>query len=294
MAATICLLRASVGVKGVNSARDVQYLQDLMIAAGVAVKGGADGKWGEATRLAIGEAAKGMPSGVKAASDIVRSDDYLPLYLAWKANILIPMPGKAGMPGVFAMHEWFVRQRTRYNAGAEKGQGDRAIWGLQDDLRYAVQTTGGRLKAGPVEMDCTTYVNLMLSIFAAGHCHNEPYAANCAKFGGTSAAHCARDRFSMPLVARKSTGTTNEVRYFKMADEIKEAVGLQASKLFALEVATAGTGGVTHMALLHDGTVYECTTGQAGSACISRSLDEFCSSKKDKIYYLFGPNLATR
>ena len=45
---------------------------------------------------------------VKAASDIVRPDDYLPLYLAWKANILIPLPGKAGMTGVVAMHEWFA------------------------------------------------------------------------------------------------------------------------------------------------------------------------------------------
>jgi hypothetical protein len=34
--------------------------------------------------------------------------DYLLLFAGWKANILIKMPGKAGMAGVSAMHDWFV------------------------------------------------------------------------------------------------------------------------------------------------------------------------------------------
>ena len=44
-----------------------------------------------------------------------------------------------------------------------------------------------------------------------------------------------------------------------------------------------------HMALLQGTTVYECTTGQIGSACISRSLSDFMASKAGTIIYLFGP-----
>lgn len=297
MGATRRFIRASVGAKGVNNARDVRHLQDLLIAAGFAVQGGADGRWGEATQQALAAAVKQLPTGTASTPGLVHPDAYLLVYLAWKANLLIPMPGQAGMPGVLAMHRHFVERRVRYNAGAEKGEGNRAVWGVHERPDLAVQTTSGRFHAGPVEMDCTTYVNLMLSIYACGHCHAEPYAASCAAFGGVSSTHCARDRFGMPLVTRTvaaGAGRSTEARHFESAQQIADAVGARKGKLFALEVATAATCKVTHMALLHGGTVYECTTGQSGSACIARPLADFCAAKTGKIYYLFGPNLATR
>ena len=42
------------------------------------------------------------------------------------------------------------------------------------------------------------------------------------------------------------------------------------------------------MALLYDQKTYECTTGQSGSACISRDLKDFVGHR-NAIFYLFGP-----
>lgn len=292
MACTRRFIGSTVGVKGANLKGDVRSLQELLIAAGIPVKGGADGGWGDGTRTALGQAVEMLPAGTAPVKDLVAPGDYLLLYLAWKAGILIPLPRKAGIAGVLALHDRFVAEGTRYNAGAEKGAGNRAVWGVHDRLDYAVQTTSGRFHAGPIEMDCTTYVNLMLSVYASGHCHNDPYAASCANFGGVSPTHCARDRYGMALVTRKAGSA--EARHFEGAAQIADAVGTRTDKLFAIEVATKGTGMVTHMVLLYDGKVYECTTGQTASACIVRPLAEFCASKTNKIYYVFGPNLATR
>ena len=293
MASTRGFVQESVGEHGTNKTTDVRRLQTLLISAGFGVRGGADGKWGEGTKAALAAAARTLPAGSFKPAAPVKHGDYLLLYLVWKAGLLIQLPGKAGMAGVLWMHRWFVEQGVRYNLGAEKGRGNRAVWGVHEDLRYAVQTIGGSFGRGPIEMDCTTYVNLMLSIYASGHCHHEPYAASCAAFGGTAASHCARDRYGMALVERARPGAA-AARHFETAAQLREATAAQEDKLYAIEVAEAGSGFVRHMALLHDATVYECTTGQAGSACISRSVEAFCAAKKDRIYYLFGPHLATR
>lgn len=274
---------------------DAKAVQQLLMAAGEVVPGGADGDWGDKSATALESfQKKHLAEGAK-LQDWVDPGDHVLLLMAWRADILIPMPGKAGMEGVLKMHEWFVQNKIKYNAGAENGAGNRAIYGVHEDTRYAVQTTSQQYKAGPVEMDCTTYVNLMLSIYLNGHCHSAPYDAACP-FGGVSANHCARDRYSMPLIRRAVTkGTTqSQVNYFENAEQMGAAVAAEPSRLYAIEVALAGTGAVKHMALLTGGTVYECTTGQSGSACISRSLADFCATKAGKIYYLFGPNPNTR
>lgn len=274
---------------------DAKAVQQLLIAAGEVVPGGADGDWGNKSATALESfQKKHLTDGAKLQAWVDPGDHVL-LLMAWKANILIPMPGKAGMEGVLTMHDWFVKNNIKYNPGAENGAGNRAIYGVHEDTRYGVQTTSLQYMAGPVEMDCTTYVNLMLSIYVNGNCHNAPYDAACP-FGGVSASHCARDRYSMPLIRRTVTSATgtSQVNWFENAEQIATAVAAEPTKLYAIEVGLSGTGAVKHMALLTSGTVYECTTGQSGSACISRSLADFCAAKTGKIYYLFGPNPNTR
>ena len=72
------------------------------------------------------------------------------------------------------------------------------------------------------------------------------------------------------------------------------AVATEPNRLYVIEVGLAGSGAVKHMVLFTGGVVYECTTGQSGSACISRSVADFCAAKTGKIYYLFGPHASTR
>lgn len=295
MAATRQFIASTVKA-GRKKNNDAMAVQQLLMAAGETVPGGADGGWGDKSATALQSfQKKHLADGAK-LQDWVDPADHVLLLMAWTANILIPMPGKGGMEGVIATHDWFVRNNIKYNPGAENGAGNRAIYGVHGDTRYAVQTTNLQYKAGPVEMDCTTYVNLMLSIYISGHCHVAPYDASCGNFGGISAAHCARDRYAMPLIRRTVTKgtTTSTANFFETAEQLSAAVATEPHRLYVIEVGLAGSGAVKHMVLFTGGVVYECTTGQSGSACISRSVGDFCAAKTGKIYYLFGPHASTR
>jgi hypothetical protein len=292
MAVTRKFTLAKVGDKCPNYAVDVRTVQELLIAAGETVVGGADGGWGKHTADALlSFQRKWAKYGLKEQRH-VDVGDYALLLMAWHANILIPMPGKSGMPGVLEMHRWFQQNNIKYNDGAQRGQGDRAVYGVDGDKRYAIQLTSLHWKRGPIEMDCTTYVNMMLGILINGCIHSAPYDANCGDFGGVSAIHCARDRYKLPLIRRKADDGSSDktYNYFRSAEDIQSVTANDRSGVYAIEVAGGGSGAVSHMALLNNDTVYECTTGQSGSACINRSLSEFTRSKSGKIYYLFGPS----
>jgi hypothetical protein len=145
----------------------------------------------------------------------------------------------------------------------------------------------------------------MLSIYLVGDAHNARYDANCSKFGGDSEFHCARDRYGYKRVDRstKDGKGGEQVGYFTKADQILTATQDNSDRLFVIEVATprdlkgknkhgdevtkVHVGGVTHMALLYNGSVYECTTHQPSAACIDRSIDRFMANKRT--VYLFEP-----
>ncbi len=288
MTATIKFISNAVGDGLHNDHNDVGALQQLLLAAGVHVHGGADRRWGKSTAGALSEyqKKKGVPQ--KARVDL---GDELLLKLAMDAKILIPMPGLAGVSGLLQTHKWFADNGIKYQQGAESGGGNRAIYGLEGTRSYAVQTTDSEFRAGPVQMDCTTYVNLMLSIYIQGHAHMAPYEASCKAYGEASNNHCARERYGLQLVNRLEGQfpAQKKVNYFKTADQIIEATRNSAGRLFVLEVGGGSLGGVKHMALYLNGDVYECTTHQPNSACIKRNIALFMANKQAQIIYLFGP-----
>jgi hypothetical protein len=87
------------------------------------------------------------------------------------------------------------------------------------------------------------------------------------------------------------------------AEQIVAATQGDPNRLYVLEVASEGEKkgknkqgeeitvvhdwGVTHMALLYNGTVYHCTTHQPSSACIDKPIDEFMKHRRR--VYLFEP-----
>jgi peptidoglycan hydrolase-like protein with peptidoglycan-binding domain len=307
MTATLQLIQGRVGEGGIKNGSNVRHLQQLLLANGYDL--GAtrdDGGWGEKTKTALtdfqkkcqttGVAPDGetcVPDASVAVRDFAEPGDRCLYHLARCANILIPMPGKVGMSGVKIVHEWFVKNQIKYQQGAQSGGGTRATYGLDGDSSWAVQTAGGDFAKGPVQMDCTTYVNLMLGIFLRGDLNGTPYEA-ATPVGWVNTMHLARDRYLFPLNSRAEG--EKSVNFFHSAEQIKAVT--KDANLYVLEVA--GTvanpkthkpmyGAVTHMALLYGGETYECTTGQSGPACITRSLDDFMSTKAGRIIYLFGP-----
>ncbi|WP_334190308.1 hypothetical protein [Noviherbaspirillum sp.] len=288
MGPTIRLTKSTVGERGVNLKRDVNNLQELLIAAGEPIEEMTNGQWGKSTADAL-ERFQKKHIRTNPPKKVLQANDSALLFMAWKAKILIPMPGRGGRPGMDAMHHWFRKHDIKYNTGADQGGGNRAIWGIHGNPRFAVQRTNRHYMTGPVEMDCTTYVNLLISIYLSGHCHAVPYSASCADFGAYSAAHCARDRYQFPQLAKSSPGMNEEPKIFKNADQIKEVLRRDEHGLYVIEKVIPGTINVKHMAILSHSVVYECTTNQTGSACITRSLNSFCNTRPSREFMVFGP-----
>src|SRR5438445_5182611 len=138
MAGTKKFIRASVGVGGKNNPDDVRALQQLLIAAGEVVRGGADGRWGDHTLAALKSFHKAQTPPIE--KTLIEPTDDIPLRLAVKANILIPLPGIAGIAGVETVHNWFVKNNIKYQPGAEHGGGNRCVYGVDGHTDYAVQT----------------------------------------------------------------------------------------------------------------------------------------------------------
>jgi hypothetical protein len=234
-------------------------------------------------------------TGPQRTATYLEPDDELLLLMAQKANLVIPLSGFSGMAGVKAVHKWFEENQTQYNPGAERGLGDRALWGVHKNRAFVVQTLGakspyhvaGGFGPAALEMDCTTYVNLMLSIYLKGDAHTATYVADCSAFGGTTTKHLARERYAFPLIMRKAGDKT--FNYFQGAADILEATKPASASLYVLEVGGQVGGGVSHMALLYGSDVYECTTKQPICACISRPLEAFLANKGRSPIYLFGP-----
>ena len=288
MTAAIRLVNQPVGADVHNHVSDVKALQQLLMAAGIHVPGGDDGGWGKHTATALEQYQKQKGAPVRPHVD--PGDDIL-MKMAMDAKILIPMPGISGITGLLRMHKWFADNQIKYQKGAESGGGNRATYGVDGNKNYAVQTCNGRFERGPIQMDCTTYANLMMSVYLQGHIHSQPYDASCKAYGETSNNHCARERYGFPLVCRQEAQfpVPNVLNFFKTADQINAACKNSPTRLFALEVGGGLAGGVSHMALYLGGDVYECTNHQPTAACIKRSLPIFASNKVGKIFYLFGP-----
>lgn len=288
MAATIKFTTQAVGDGLQNHHQDVKAVQQLLIAAGIPIHGGDDGRWGHATKDALFEYQnrKGLPNNAR-----VDVGDEILLKMAIDARIVIPMPSGPGLLGLQQTHQWFVDNAIKYQPGADSGGGNRAIYGVDGNRKCALQTVNKKFSHGPVQMDCTTYVNLMLSLYLNGNVHGAPYDASCMAYGATGNNHCARERYGFPLVNRLEgqPPTQKKLNYFKTAAQIAAATRDHGGKLFVLEVGGGPGGGVSHMALYSGGQVYECTTHQPGAACIKRSLDQFMSNKTANIIYLFGP-----
>lgn len=280
--ATRKLISTRVGEGGLKAGSDVLNVQQLLWAAG-ATDPNIAGSWGPACNKALNAAQErhGYPR-----LNYVNPDDDILLDLCQDAQIVIPLYGLSDITGVGVLYLWASESGVKYDPGAEHGQGACAFYGLdfQGKTDYIVMKQSLKFLRGPVRLDCTTYANINLSVYRQGHVHATPYDADCSQFGGTSSVHMSRDRYGYKLV-RRGEGATAPNFFHLDADEI--AAATKTGRMYHMELAVPGTGSVKHMAVMHNGWVFECTTGQSGSACLCRTLPEFIKSKSGRIIYLF-------
>jgi len=295
---TLRIINESVGKHQRNAPDDVASVQELLRAAGENI--GVDRQWGEKSQAALIAFQKRrlttaplgtFPNG--RVQDALSVGSPVLSLLAYEAGVLLPVVGEKGIEGFQRMHDWLVANKVQYQAGAEKGNGNRAVWGLFGNSRLAIQTTGPeRCFRGPILLDCTTYTNMMMAIYHEGHLHGSYKAALDETGGGsTKTEHLGKSRWGYELLSCPSNPKPRN--YHRTTEEILAATTSRQDKLFQLEVGSTlkGIPGfVRHMALMYGQTVYECTPKPLlhGSACISRPLSEFMKNKTASIIYLFA------
>ena len=285
MAATRKLISGRVGDGGAKSGADTRAVQELLTAAGN-TDPNVSGIWGNACNKALNAAQERHGRPIR---NYVDPDDDVLLDLCKDADILIPINGGKDITGVKHLDMWAWEERVPYEPGADKGLGTRSFYGLtfQGKQNYVIQRNQG-WRAGPVNLNCTTWANLLLSVYLQGNAHNSPYDADCSKYGSTSTNHIARERYLYTLVRRPITGKSATENWFEInAEQIVEYTNLNT--MYQIEVAKGSQGGVTHMVLMYNYVIYECTTGQSHSACITRDLDGFLATKnKGQFLYIFA------
>lgn len=285
----------------------MRAVQQLLSAAGYVNVGTPDGRWGKTNTATDSHTAgalrtflqrNGTPDQVNALT--LEANDDLLLEMAREACLIIPLTGKKGMDGVKATHQWLKAQGFNYNEGAQRTppEGNRALWGVLDHPEAVVQTRQGAFShASPIELDCTTYVNLMLSVYLYGDAHTN-YNAHLDSY--VDDKHLCKDFYGLPLLTRGTEhfflsddrrGALREVA-IRTAAQIAEATSTAPTSLYVIELGGAAQGRVSHMALLHQGTVYECTTQHP--ACVDSSLQDFVirvfhSHARKLPLYVFGP-----
>jgi hypothetical protein len=143
---------------------------------------------------------------------------------------------------------------------------------------WAIVTNGGQAEFDintPLAMNCTVYVNLMMSVWHQGNAHSLPFNAS------------VRD------VGVKNTGTLatryyykDVVRYSSLAD-VETFVAAKPNRLYCLE---AGDDWIGHEALLLKNTVYECTPLFTAQNCRTLSLKDWISRGLHKSGWISGPS----
>jgi hypothetical protein len=291
---------STVGVGGQNTSGDVETLQRLLVAAGVKVKGGADARWGEHTALALAKfqddwddatgAEFGLPPARSSVKVLQPDDDWL-LRMAAQAQILMPMPApKKDIVGVLQLHRWLQGKRILYEPKQDyMGTNSRSFRAVQARPNLAVQLQLGteeKIKHGPIKINCTTYANIMLSVFKYGTLANPGYNPSVQNIGGSSSEHLSKARYQFQQIIREVAGTdgkTKQTNYFATAEQIDDAT--DDGKLYSMEIGSAPNRGVGHHAILYNGTVYQSHDSSPSAA--DCSLEKFMARATPCIY-LFG------
>ena len=281
MAATFQIINRRIGEGGLKSGNDVLRLQQLLKLNNHRVH--CTGQWSQETSQALLRFQEslmtptqalfmcdGLPLPGSCLSEpraYVLPDDTFLVHLALGAGVLLPLAaGRRGAPAFQKVHS-ICEDRVTFDVSPA-----RAVYGLKHYPGWAVTPLSDTFSVKePLALNCTLYVNLMLSVWAQGNAHGQPFDGNVQDSGGSD--HFARDRYHDPLVGE-----------FRSIKELPKATDKYPGYLFCLEAGDS----VSHMALLYKGNVYECNMRYLHLGCYSSSLEDWYSDRYK--VWLSGPS----
>lgn len=302
---------ATVGEGGTNHYSDVWTVQKLLQAAGVPVsvdggyKRGGDTaqallKFQEKWSDTVGKDFGLPPANKRDPLKLLQPDDDWLLRMAAAAHILIPMPGVNDCAGLFQLHDWLQSEVILYEPKEDyEGKRSRSFWPIHGRTNLAIQLQRGLgdlhcINPGPIQINCTSYANIMLAVYMWGHLNHPSYNPICIEIGGKSSKHLSV-RYQFKLMDRELTdkdgkpsmkgGKPERVVYFTSPEQIRAVV--QNWEIYSMEIGSDANHGTGHHTILHNGTVYE--SRDAVPSATDRPLEVFWSALRpySRWVYLF-------
>jgi len=251
MAATLSIITAKIGEGGEQHGLNVRRIQQLLRLAKIPVD--RSGHWSpkmagyvnafRASTLKPDFYMADQPRDDEPKNHVSPTDPVL-FELAYAAGVLIPL-GVGWNRGKGA----FVDVQRNLERRDASWVNDRVAWGLEGFPSWGIITMGSKTGKyefpddDPTALNCTTYANLMMSVWAQGNAHGPPYSAGVADSGNDK--HLAKLRYGYPLIGKFDSLAA-------VTAQIK-----RPDKLYCIEAAY-DSGEVHHIGLLLENFVYEC------------------------------------
>lgn len=215
--------------------------------------------------------------------------------MAEQAGILLPLPAAPGIKVFRNLHAHLKDLGVKYDLPPW----DKAFWGLVG-YGWAIMTTGQRYKKGPVKLDCTTYVNVMLSACLHGNIHWADYKAGTGEIGGTGknlvkhhyGIHGKAGVFSGRGAAQKILDAVDKAKLYVImcGDTARRArAHLDPASRSHHDMdgdAEADVGFVHHQGCLYDGRAYHA---KYNDKVTDERLADFCTARPSQMFYVLGP-----
>lgn len=263
---TFPIIKGRVGGEGgAKNGNDVKRINQLLRMAGY-LKGSEDDKvWGKKSEKALEEFYNRHKNMTRVSATYIDPKDPFDFLctLAHEAGVLIPLP--ANLRSASALRLFFetcVARRFKYgwtrNGKALNG-GTRTIWGFEGRKGWAISTvndgTGKYFFASefPATLNCTSFANLMMSVWLTGNAHEKPYDAS-QMVGGFDPLGW---RYYMQAI------NDNKLIFEGYCFDVDAVVNcVQPNRLYYLGMCEKDDGIITHDTVVLNGEVYECNLTQ--------------------------------
>jgi hypothetical protein len=274
MAATFRILSQKIGEGALKHGIEVLRLQQLLKLNGLVI--GTTGRWHSETSDALVAYQKKVgvanmnaafwQENPKPLQPWIAPNDPILFDLAYGAKVLIRLApgGRTYRHGLAFedVHSWCEHEHVPFDLVS------RAVWGFDGYSTWAIVTSTntdfGQAAFAmdvPRALNCTLYVNLMMSVWKQGNAHRFPFDASVKTAGGTT--HFANERYRYPILGQ-----------FSDASDVRTLTSKAPRSLYCLEY---GSESVYHLALLYGGRVHECNYGPTRDVH-SVTLDQWVST----------------
>lgn len=277
---TYSIVTKNIGSGGVIHGKEVSRIQQLLRLAGfLRTSLASDGTWDQTTAQAWLDFQKNiMPN-----QPTVPFVEPRPAYGQWvdrlavlalKAKVLIPLPTLYRKADAIKWFFDYCRQ-MKYEYGWEQGSliKSRTIWGFAGRPKWAIVTADGKAFGladrycfppnNPIYLNCTSFANLMMSIWLSGNAHESPYDAS--QMVGNDVA--LGWRYKMKAL---DDGKMMVDGYCYDIETIKRMT--KPDKLYHI-ASSDDNGNMLHDTVLYNGEVYECNKPPNNPAVFKTRLE---------------------